>query len=226
VAALDRIRPWLPVLLALSANSPFWQGRDSAYASFRYQAWGRWPTAGPTDAFSTVEAYRQTVWRMARTGTLLDTGMVYFDARLSEHYPTLEIRIADVCLHADDTTLIAALSRALVETEARRWSAGEAVPPDRLEMLRLASWRASRSGVADVLVHPLTGVPEPTGTVAKALVDHVSDALDDAGDKPVVTELLANLLGRGNGAVFQRKAYQEGGHLPAMVDRASEVTTR
>ncbi len=226
VAALDRIRPWLPVLLALSANSPFWQGRDSAYASFRYQAWGRWPTAGPTDAFGTAEAYRQTVRRMVGTGTLLDAGMVYFDARLSQHYPTLEIRIADVCLYADDTTLIAALSRALVETEARRWCAGGAVPPDRLEMLRLASWRASRSGVAGVLIHPLTGVPEPTGTVARALVDHVRDALDEAGDKPAVTELLADVLARGNGAIFQRNAYQESGHLPAMIDNAAEVTTR
>jgi glutamate---cysteine ligase / carboxylate-amine ligase len=81
----------------LSANSPFRQGRDSQYASFRYQAWGRWPTSGPTDAFGTAEAYRQTVRPMVRTGTLLDTGMVYFDARLSEHYPTLEIRIASSC---------------------------------------------------------------------------------------------------------------------------------
>ena len=77
VAVLDRIRPWLAVLLALSANSPFWQGRDTSYASFRYQAWGRWPTAGPTEAFVTVEAYRQTVRQMVGTGTLLDSGMVY-----------------------------------------------------------------------------------------------------------------------------------------------------
>ena len=125
VAVLDRIGPWLAVLLALSANSPFWQGRDTSYASFRYQAWGRWPTAGPTEPFGTAEAYRQTVRQMVGTGTLLDSGMVYFDARLSEHYPTLEVRIADVCLHADDAVLIAALCRALVETEARRWRAGD-----------------------------------------------------------------------------------------------------
>jgi glutamate---cysteine ligase / carboxylate-amine ligase len=226
VGVLDRIRPWLPVLLALSANSPFWQGRDSAYASFRYQAWCRWPTAGPTDAFGTAEAYRQTVRRMVSTGTLLDTGMVYFDARLSEHYPTLEIRIADVCLYADDAVLIAALSRALVETEACRWRAGKAVVPDRVEMLRLASWRASRSGVSDVLLHPLTGAPEPVEVVAKALLDHARDALDEVGDTPAVTELLADVLARGNGATFQRDTYQKGGHLAAMVDSAAEATTR
>ena len=163
VAVLDRIRPWLPVLLAFSANSPFWQGRDSAYASFRYQAWSRWPTAGPTDTFRTAEAYQQTVQQMVSTGTLLDTGMVYFDARLSEHYPTVEIRISDVCLYADDAALIAALARALVETEARRWRAGGATPRQRIELLRLAAWRASRSGLDDVLVSPSTGRPGPPG---------------------------------------------------------------
>ena len=157
--SLDRIGPWLAVLLALSANSPFWQGRDSAYASFRYQAWGRWPSSGPTDAFGTAEAYQQTVRQMVRTGTLLDTGMVYFDARLSEHYPTLEIRIADVCLYADDAVLIAALARALVDTEARRWRAGAAAPHQRIELLRLAAWRASRSGLDDVLLSPSPACP-------------------------------------------------------------------
>ena len=124
VAVLDRIQPWLATLLALSANSPFWQGVDSAYASFRYQAWGRWPCSGPTGQFGSAEAYQATVRQMIDTRTLLDSGMVYFDARLSQHYPTIEVRIADVCQHADDAVLIAALVRGLVETEARNWQAG------------------------------------------------------------------------------------------------------
>ena len=83
--------------------------------------------------------------------------MVYFDARLSEHYPTLEIRIADVCLYANDAVLIAALARALVDTEARRWRAGAGAPRWRIEMMRLAAWRASRSGLDEDLLNPLTG---------------------------------------------------------------------
>ncbi len=225
VAVLDRIRPWLAALLALSANSPFWQGRDSEYASFRYQAWGRWPSSGPTDAFGTAEAYRETVRQMVRTGTLLDTGMVYFDARLSEHYPTLEIRIADVCLYADDAVLIAALSRALVETEARRWRAGEAAGQQRIELLRLASWRASRSGLDDILISPSTGLPGPARAVTDELLMHVRDALDEAGDTSTVTELLAAVLARGNGAAFQRSAYRDGS-VPAMIDQAVAATAR
>jgi glutamate---cysteine ligase / carboxylate-amine ligase len=225
VAVLDRVRPWLPVLLALSANSPYWQGQDSAYASFRYQAWCRWPSAGPTDTFGTAEAYQQTVRQMVATGTLLDTGMVYFDARLSEHYPTLEIRIADVCLRAEDAVLIAGLSRALVETEGLRWRAGADAPHQRTEMLRLAAWRASRSGLEEDLVNPLTGLPEPAGSVVSALLAHVGDALDQAGDTSTVTELLAAVLARGTGSAFQRSAYRDGG-LSRMIDSAAAVTTR
>jgi YbdK family carboxylate-amine ligase len=225
VAVLDRIRPWLPTLLALSANSPFWQGQDSGYASFRYQAWSRWPTAGPTGTFGSAEAYQATVRDMISTGTLLDTGMVYFDARLSEHYPTIEIRIADVCLYADDAALIAALTRGLVETEARGWRAGSDTPVERIETLRLASWRASRSGLGDMLVNPLTGQPESASAVINALFDHVRDALDEAGDTAAVRELLDAVLARGNGAAFQRGASLDRS-LSAMIDKAAEVTAR
>jgi carboxylate-amine ligase len=225
VAVLDRIRPWLPVLLALSANSPFWQGQDSAYASFRYQAWGRWPSAGPTDAFGSPEVYRQTVQQMVSTGTLLDSAMVYFDARLSEHYPTVEIRVSDVCLYADDAALIAALARALVETEAGRWRAGSAIPAQRIETLRLAAWRASRSGLDDDLINPHTGLPEPASTVTNALLEHVRDALDEAGDAEAVTGLLGALLARGTGAAFQRSACRDGS-LADVIENAAAITAR
>jgi carboxylate-amine ligase len=219
VAVLDRIRPWLPALLALSANSPFWQGRDSTYASFR------WPSAGPTDAFGSAEAYQRTVQQMLSTGTLLDTGMVYFDARLSEHYPTVEIRVCDVCLYADDAALIAALARALVETEARRWRAGSAVPAQRIEMLRLAAWRASRSGLDDVLLDPRTGLPAPAPAVANTLLERVRDALDEAGDTDAVTELLGAVLTRGNGAAFQRSACRDGS-LASVIESTAAITAR
>ena len=225
VAVLDRIGPWLPVLLALSANSPFWQGQDSSYASFRYQAWGRWPSAGPADTFGSAQAYRETVQAMVSTGTLLDTGMVYFDARLSEHYPTVEIRISDVCLYADDAVLIAALARALVETEARRWRTDPAVPARRVEMLRLAAWRASRSGLGGTLLNPHTGLPEPAQTTVNALFEHVRDALDDTGDAAVVTELLDAVLDRGNGADFQRRACRDSS-VASVIESAVAITAR
>lgn len=224
VAALDRIGPWLSILLALSANSPFWQGRDSGYASFRYQAWSRWPSSGPTAAFGTAEAYQDTVAQMVATQTLLDTGMVYFDARLSQHQPTLEIRVADVCLHADDTVLVAALARALVETAARSWREQRPAPRRSAELLRLAAWRASRSGMDDALLSPVTGRPEQAAAIAAMLLDHVRDALADAGDSDTAAELLAAILARGTGAAFQRNSYRRTGDLTSVAATAAAIT--
>jgi carboxylate-amine ligase len=224
VAVLDRAGPWLATLLALSGNSPFWQGRDSEYASFRYQVWGRWPSSGPAGPFGTSRAYRETIEQMVASGTLIDPGMVYFDARLSERYPTLEIRIADVCLRAEDAVLIAALARALVETEARSWRAGKPAQQTRTELLRLAAWRASRSGLDDTLLHPVTGTPEAATTVVGMLLDHCREALADAGDADIVAGLLAALLAGGNGASFQRAAYRRSGRLPDVISSAVAVT--
>ena len=225
VAVLDRIQPWLATLLALSANSPFWQGVDSAYASFRYQAWGRWPCSGPTYQFGSVEVYQATVQQMIDTETLLDSGMVYFDARLSQHYPTIEVRIADVCQHAEDAVLIAALIRGLVETEARNWQAGRSDPPARTEQLRLARWRASRSGLDDVLINPVTFRPNKAVAVTGLLVEHVRDALADAGDTVLVADLLDAVLHRGNGAAAQRSEYQRRGRLVDVITAAATTTT-
>jgi carboxylate-amine ligase len=128
VAVLDRIRVWLPVLTALSANSPFWLGADSGYASYRSQAWGRWPSAGATELFGDAAAYRRLVGDVLATGTVLDDGMLYFDARLSASWPTVEVRVADVCLRAEDAVTLAGLTRALVETAARDAADGRPAP--------------------------------------------------------------------------------------------------
>jgi len=145
-------------------------------------------------------------------------------ARLSDRYPTVEIRIADVCLRAEDAVLIAALARALVETEARSWRAGQPASPARAELLRLAAWRASRSGLDDALLHPVTGKPQPATTVVGMLLDHCRDALSDTGDGDTVTTLLTDLLARGNGASFQRSGYRRSSRLPEVINDAVTVT--
>jgi carboxylate-amine ligase len=206
VGVLDRIRPWLPALLAISANSPYWQGQDTGYASFRSQAWGRWPTAGPTEVFGSAEEYHRYAEELMATGVLLDRRMLYFDARLSTAYPTVEIRVADVCLDVEDAVLVAALCRALVDTAARAWATGQAPPEVPTQLLRLAVWRAGHSGVDGVLLDATTGRPRPAREVLADLVAHVRPALAEAGDLEAVERRLAAVLRRGPGARRQRAA--------------------
>jgi carboxylate-amine ligase len=221
VGVLDRIGPWLPALRALGANSPFWHGEDTGYASYRTTIWDRWPSAGPTGPFGSLAAYDETVAAMLDTGALLDDGMVYFDARLSRALSTVELRVSDVCLSVDDAVLVAALARALVTTAARSWAAGEPVRATRQEVLSLAHWRAARSGLADALVNPVSGRPAPAAAVLRALRTHVADALTDAGDADLVEDDCARVLADGTGSAVQRAlAAAHGGDLHAVVTAA------
>ncbi len=204
VAVLDRMGPWLPVLLALSANSPFWQGEDTGYSSYRSQVWRRWPTAGPTEPFGSAAAYTEVVDALLASGAALDPGMVYFDARLSQRYPTVEVRAADVCLRPQDALLLAVLVRGLVETSARSAADGAPAPRTRAELLRAAAWRAGRFGLGGTLVHPLTGSPAPAGEVVDALLARLRPVLDEQGDWELATALWDDLRVRGNGADEQR----------------------
>lgn len=204
IGAFDRMRPWLPVLLALSANSPYWYGEDTGYASWRTQVWQRWPTAGPTEPFGDAAGYRRATQDLLATGAAMDTGMLYFDARPSRRYPTLELRSADVCTDVEDTVLQAALGRGLVETAAAAWSRAEPVPAIRVDLLRAATWRASRYGIADQLVHPVSGELASARVVVDALVGHVSSTLTAVGDADRVAEIIERLFARGTGATRQR----------------------
>jgi gamma-glutamyl:cysteine ligase YbdK (ATP-grasp superfamily) len=106
------------------------------------------------------------------------------------------------------------------------WRNGEPTQRSRTELLRLAAWRASRSGLDDVLLNPLTGRPEQPAAVTNMLLEHVSDALADAAETDTVTGLLDAVLARGNGAVFQRNIYRRSSYLPQIITSAAAATTR
>jgi carboxylate-amine ligase len=224
VGILDRIRTWLPVILALSSNSPFANGDDTGYASYRTMAWRQWPCAGPTEVFGSVEAYRAFEQQLLGTGVLLDEGMLYLDARLSRNHPTVEIRVADVCLSQSAAVTVAALCRALVETAGREWADGLAPVAMGGSALRLASWQASLSGVRGALVHPLTGSPQPADAVVRVLLEHLRDALVAAGDHEVVSRGVQRIMTGGTGAEWQRSVVADTGRLADVVVRAVTET--
>jgi glutamate---cysteine ligase / carboxylate-amine ligase len=211
VQVCNHLRPWLPTLLAMTANSPFSDGRDTGYASWRSVLWAHWPSAGPPPYFQDLQEYETTVARMISTGAMLDEGMVYWYARPSIRYPTVEVRVGDVCATADDTVLVAALIRGLVGTALEAIRAGRAASrvPDGL--LSAALWRAGHDGLEGDGVDAVTGAVAPGWELVDRLVRHVEPALDRHGDLATVHDLLDLLRRRGTGAARQRKARADGG---------------
>jgi carboxylate-amine ligase len=234
VAVLDRIRDKLAVLTALSANSPFWNGMPAGFESFRTQAWNRWPTSGPSGIYGTYSAYRRVVTRLLDSGVMLDEGMLYFDARLSRNHPTVEVRVADVCLRAEDAALIAVLVRAMVESASREWRDGVEPAPVPTVLLRMAAWQASSSGLGGELLDFGTFRPAPAVDVVRSLVDYLAPVLAEQGELGLAWKGVEDVIARGTGSAEQRrvrdavmeKSAPDDGGMGAVVCHAVEATMR
>jgi glutamate---cysteine ligase / carboxylate-amine ligase len=218
VQVVRRVAPYLPTLLAISASSPYWRGRDSGYASFRSMVWSRWPTAGPPAQIETAADYDKLVTDLIASGTISDAGMVYFDIRPSAHLPTVELRVCDACPEVDDVVLVAGIFRALVAKAREDLDAGLPLPASRHELLRAASWRAARSGLEGDLVDLVGPTLVSPALLIGQLVDQLRPQLEAIGDWEQVLELSRAALSRGSAAARQRRTYGRRGELADVVD--------
>jgi carboxylate-amine ligase len=226
VQVMNHARVWLAPLLALSANSPFWLGEDTGYASYRAQIWGGLPTAGPPGHFDSLAEHDALVKALVATGGAMETSQVYWDIRLPQKLETAEIRVADVCSRIDEAVMLAGLSRALVRTcheRAQRW---EPYPRARYELLRAAHWVASRHGLDAELVNIEAERVVPAREMIEKLLAFTRPALEEHGDWEEVSSLAHETLEQGNGARRQRKAYERAGRLEEVVDILVEETAR
>lgn len=215
VQVINHARPWLPALLAMTANSPF-DGLDTGYASWRYQNWSRWPTAGPPPTFASTDEYESTVDALLRSEAALDKGMIYWDIRLSEHQPTLEFRVTDVAAAAADAALLATMVRGLVAHAVERIAAGVPAPVLSQAVLRANLWCASRGGLSGRCLHPLTGELTSLSDQVSDLLEMLRPALDE--DVEFVEEGLGSLRSAGSGADRQRAVFARRHKLTDVVD--------
>ena len=220
VRIIDALAPWLPLILALSAGSPFGEGVDTRYASWRAQIWDALPSAGPVEPFGSAEAYHRAIEDLIASGAALDEAMIYFDARLARSHPTVEIRVADVCTDVDDALVVAALVRALVET----LSSASDTATWRVELMRGARWLARREGLTGDLLHPVTARPVPAADAMAALLLHVGDALDSADDSAFVRDGVDRLLREGGPAGRQRAVAGPNADVEALAHHLIERT--
>jgi hypothetical protein len=145
----------------------------AGYASWRTVVWSRWPVAGPRPFWTSREHYEATVAVLHEVGAVVDAGTIFWDVRPSSHLPTLEVRMADVRMTADETAMFAALVRALAVDALGRVDAGDPGPAVPAEMLRLAYWRAVRDGAAGHGIDPLSGRLLPVSELAGELFARV-----------------------------------------------------
>jgi carboxylate-amine ligase len=231
------LRPWLPVIQALAANSPFAAQDDTGWASRRGYTFGRWPTVGPAPALD-EDGYDEHVDELVAAGVIIDRAMLYWYARPSEHAPTLEIRVGDVNSDLDTTVLIAVLLRALgtvlladtgadggtdrdADHDRDREAAGMAIDD---AVLVENHHRAARHGLAARLFDPATGCDRPVPALLDALLVRAGPALEALGDLPFAAAAVRRLLREGNGADRQRAVYARTGSWTEVVDHLARET--
>lgn len=210
VRALRRLRERLPVLLALSANSPFSGGAPAGLASWRSPLIRRLPVSWGPPAFPDADAYHRTVDAFVEAGALPARSSVSWAVRLSERYHTVETRVADAQLRVADTLLLTALIRAIVvwDDDTR-----EPTPP---EILDASLWVATRHGM-DARLLTADGRSHDAWSEVDRMLHSIRPVLDELGDAAFVDEQLARIRAEGTGAQRQLRAYESGG-IPALAD--------
>ncbi|GAA1220413.1 YbdK family carboxylate-amine ligase [Microbacterium maritypicum] len=211
VRALDRVRGWLPVLLALTGNSPFVNGRDSSFASWRSILIRRLPSSWAPPRFRDYDEYRAGVQRLVDVGALADAASLSWSARISERYPTVEVRVFDAQLTAEDAVFAALLSRAIVLTD------DQPLADIGVDGIDASLWTAARRGMGARLIDPTTGEIEDAWTVADRMRASIAPALRELGDEDRVWEGFERLRTLGTGADRQRRAVHDGG-APALAE--------
>lgn len=218
IQVMNRARPWLAVMLALAANSPFWLGVDTGYSSFRTEIWRRWPMAGMPQVFASRAEYDALVEALVSTGSIEDGTKIYWDVRPSARFETLEFRVTDVCLTIDEAVMIAGLARALAHTGYRGAMTDEVYNHARPEILRAAKWRAARYGLDADLIDVEASRAVPAQELVEKFLAHLRPALEVQNEWEEVSALVRQTLARGNGAKRQREAFMRRERLEDVVD--------
>ncbi len=226
IQVMNRSRLWLAPLLALAANSPFWLGVDTGYASFRTAMWRRWPMTGTPQVFASRADYDKLIAELVATKSISDATKIYWDVRPSARFETIEFRVTDVCLTVSEAVMIAGLSRALARTCAAEALRGDEFRDIRPEILRAAKWRAARFGLEEELVDVREGRAIAARELVEQFLAYLRPSLEEYDEWEEVEAHVHEVLDRGTGAARQRQEYARDGRFEAVVDFIVAETTK
>lgn len=229
---MNQVSYFLPHLLALSTSSPFWQGRNTGLKSYRISVWDEMPRTGVPNSFESYVEYARHVNALVDANIIEDGTKIWWDIRPSARYPTLEVRIADICTDISDTASIAALYQCLLrmlwrlKTNNQRWRQYATM------LITENRWRAQRYGLDEGLVDFGKGRIVPCADLVAELIELVredAEALDCVKE----VENLNQIISRGTSAHQQVTCYDtaigagksENEALQAVVDHLVQKTS-
>lgn len=226
-----RLTPYLPLLLALSTSSPFWQGHLTGLHGYRLAAYDELPRTGLPELFRTEQDYSDFICALTSAKIIPDASYIWWAIRPSLRYPTLELRVADSCTNLDDGLAIAALFRCLVRALDRDRARNAGFDRVGRAITAENKWRAQRYGVAATFVDPL----RRQAMSAREWLDDVLDFTGDAAgalDCRRDTARLAQIVSRGTSADRQIEVFtkaraagrQRGSALKDVIDWAAAET--
>lgn len=233
VDLMNQVSYFLPHLLALSTSSPFWQGEDTGLMSYRLTVFDALPRTGVPERFDSYGEYERLVSRLVGANLIEDGSKIWWDVRPSCRFPTLEMRMTDICTRLDDTITIAALYRCIISMLYRLRLMNQRWRIYPLICVQENRWRAQRYGPTDTLIDFGSGEQVPLAD----LIDEVLDLIREDAERFGCVEEVENardIIARGTSAQSQRAIHQqtldEGGDkqaaLHAVVDWLIEETVR
>lgn len=205
IRVMNGVMRWLPLLLALSASSPFWGGRDTGLMSYRQAAYDEWPRTGIPRLFESESEYQQYVSTLIKTNAIRDESYIWWAIRPSSRYPTLELRIADACPRYRDSVCMAELFRIAVLQELIKYQRGEPSPFSGIDRLLIEEnrWRAKRFGMGAEFIDVDTKETCTGSLFLRRFVTSCSDAITEL-DSEWAVEHASNLVVSGCSAQRQR----------------------
>ena len=218
IQIMNEARYLLPHLLALSTNSPFWLGRNTGLKSYRTRLFEKFPRTSIPETFETAAAFDEFVRVLVKTGCIDNAKKVWWDVRLHPFYPTVEFRICDIPMRADETVALAALIQAICAKLYKLRAKNLGFRIYRRALIMENKWRASRYGIEGRLIDFGKEVEVPFRDLAGELLEFIDDVVDELGSRKEV-ESINWILEHGTGADRQLAVHAAtGGDLRAVVD--------
>jgi carboxylate-amine ligase len=210
-------RYFLPHIYALSTNSPFWEGRQTGYKSFRTKVFDKFPRTGIPDFFDSIEAYDNYIKLLVKTNCIDNGKKIWWDLRVHPFFNTVEFRICDVPMTVQETITIAALFQGICAKlyKLRTENLNFIIYPRVL--INENKWRAGRYGIEGSMIDFGKETEVNTRVLIYELLDFINDVSGPLGIRNAISHV-HKMLENGTGADRQLQIYQQTGSLPDVVD--------